>query len=85
MVLYKPILLSVTNPSQKYFRADCSLCSCSTKGVSLRGRTNNEAIMAALKETLRYGLFVGTFAGVFCTVDETVAAIGGCHRFAHAL
>jgi hypothetical protein len=53
--------------------------------VSLRGRTNNEAIMAALKETLRYGLFVGTFAGVFCTVDETVAAIGGCHRFAHAL
>jgi len=56
--------------------------SFSTKGVSLRGRTNNEAIMAALKETLRYGLFVGTFAGVFCTVDETVAAIGGCHRTA---
>jgi hypothetical protein len=50
--------------------------------VNLGGKTNNEAIRAALKETLRYGLFVGTYAGVFCTVDETIAAIGGCRRTA---
>lgn len=43
-------------------------------------RTDNEAIMASLRETLRYGLFLGTFAGAFCTVDESIAAIGGCRR-----
>ncbi len=65
-----------------YFWTDHSIWACSTKGVNLGGKTNNEAIRAALKETLRYGLFVGTYAGVFCTVDETIAAIGGCRRFA---
>jgi len=49
------------------------------KGLTV-GRTNNEAIMAALRETLRYGLFLGTFAGGFCTVEETIAALGGCRR-----
>ncbi|CAM6126178.1 unnamed protein product [Calypogeia fissa] len=49
---------------------------------SVSGKSDAEAIRVALKETLRYGLFVGTFAGSFCTVDETIAAIGGGRRTA---
>ncbi|CAN0900508.1 hypothetical protein LINGRAHAP2_LOCUS20881 [Linum grandiflorum] len=47
--------------------------------------TNNEAITLALKETLRYGLFLGTFAGTFVSVDEIIAALGGHRRQAFFL
>ncbi|RWW64869.1 hypothetical protein BHE74_00027861 [Ensete ventricosum] len=36
--------------------------------------TNEEAVVLALKETLRYGLFLGTFAGSYVSVDEVIAA-----------
>ncbi|KAL2232028.1 uncharacterized protein LOC105177098 [Sesamum indicum] len=39
-------------------------------------------VILALKETLRYGLFLGTFAGTFVSVDEIVAALGGHRRTA---
>lgn len=42
--------------------------------------TNGEAIVAALKETLRYGLFLGTFAGTFVSMDELIGALGGHRR-----
>lgn len=42
--------------------------------------TNREAIVLALKETLRYGLFLGTFAGTFVSTDELIAALGGHRR-----
>ncbi|WCJ44463.1 hypothetical protein M5689_025129 [Euphorbia peplus] len=42
--------------------------------------TNGEAIALALKETLRYGLFLGTFTGTFVSVDEIIASLGGHHR-----
>ncbi|XP_062015862.1 uncharacterized protein LOC133732343 isoform X2 [Rosa rugosa] len=44
--------------------------------------TNNEAIVTVLKETLRYGLFLGTFAGTFVSVDEIIASLGGHRRTA---
>ncbi|KAK8298244.1 hypothetical protein V6Z11_D05G240900 [Gossypium hirsutum] len=44
--------------------------------------SDKEAISMAIKETLRYGIFLGTFAGTFVYVDETVAACGGNHRTA---
>jgi hypothetical protein len=44
--------------------------------------TNNEAIVMAVKETLRYGLFLGTFAGTFVSVDEIIATLGGHRRTA---
>jgi hypothetical protein len=31
----------------------------------------------AVKETLRYGLFLGTFAGTFVSIDEVIATVGG--------
>lgn len=37
-------------------------------------------LIMALKETLRYGLFLGTFAGTFVSVDEIIAAMGGHRR-----
>ncbi|XP_042490401.1 uncharacterized protein LOC122070333 [Macadamia integrifolia] len=43
---------------------------------------NSEAIVIALKETLRYGLFLGTFAGTFVSVDECIASLGGYRRTA---
>ncbi|KAL6179899.1 hypothetical protein ACLB2K_046570 [Fragaria x ananassa] len=52
------------------------LASLRTKGAI----TNNEAIVTALKETLRYGLFLGTFAGTFVSVDEIIAYLGGHRR-----
>lgn len=45
-------------------------------------RTNRDAMSAAWKETLRYGLFLGTFAGTFASVDEAIAAFGGRARTA---
>ncbi|XP_057794561.1 uncharacterized protein LOC131010882 isoform X1 [Salvia miltiorrhiza] len=39
-------------------------------------------LIMALKETLRYGLFLGTFAGTFVSVDEIIAAMGGHRRTA---
>ncbi|KAL0313949.1 UNVERIFIED_CONTAM: hypothetical protein Sangu_2239300 [Sesamum angustifolium] len=39
-------------------------------------------VILALKETLRYGLFLGTFAGTFVSVDEIVSALGGHRRTA---
>ncbi|XP_015885405.2 uncharacterized protein LOC107420855 isoform X1 [Ziziphus jujuba] len=44
--------------------------------------TNNEAIVMAVKETLRYGLFLGTFAGTFVSVDEIIGSLGGHRRTA---
>lgn len=38
-------------------------------------------LIMALKETLRYGLFLGTFAGTFVSVDEIIAALGGHRRY----
>ncbi|XP_043719501.1 uncharacterized protein LOC122667310 isoform X2 [Telopea speciosissima] len=43
---------------------------------------NSEAIVIAIKETIRYGLFLGTFAGTFVSVDECIAALGGHRRTA---
>lgn len=42
--------------------------------------TNEDAVVEAVKETLRYGLFLGSFAGTFVSVDECIAAIGGNKR-----
>ncbi|XP_062097299.1 uncharacterized protein LOC133803321 isoform X1 [Humulus lupulus] len=44
--------------------------------------TNSEAVVTALKETLRYGLFLGTFAGTFVSVDEIIGSLGGHRRTA---
>ncbi|XP_019417637.1 PREDICTED: uncharacterized protein LOC109328573 [Lupinus angustifolius] len=44
--------------------------------------TNGEVILTAMKETLRYGLFLGTFAGTFVSMDELIGAIGGHRRTA---
>ncbi|KAJ4952967.1 hypothetical protein NE237_029799 [Protea cynaroides] len=43
---------------------------------------NSEAIAIGIKETLRYGLFFGTFAGTFVSIDECIAALGGHRRTA---
>ncbi|TKY72930.1 Transmembrane protein 135 [Spatholobus suberectus] len=51
----------------------------SRKGIAV---TNGEAIVAALKETLRYGLFLGTFAGTFVSADEVIGALAGHRRTA---
>lgn len=42
--------------------------------------SNSKAVVMAVKETLRYGLFLGTFAGTFVCVDECIAALGGHRR-----
>ncbi|KAK4352404.1 hypothetical protein RND71_027922 [Anisodus tanguticus] len=44
--------------------------------------SSSEDVVFALKETLRYGLFLGTFAGTFVSVDEIVSAWGGHRRTA---
>ncbi|KAI3930819.1 hypothetical protein MKX01_037265 [Papaver californicum] len=44
--------------------------------------SNGEAIIKAVQETLRYGLFLGAFAGTFASVDEFIAAVGGHRRTA---
>lgn len=43
--------------------------------------SSSDDIILALKETLRYGLFLGTFAGTFVSVDEIVSAWGGHRRY----
>ncbi|CAN6466776.1 unnamed protein product [Victoria cruziana] len=53
--------------------------SYSRKSVSVSDR---DGVVIALKETLRYGLFLGTFAGTFVSVDECIAAFGGEDRTA---
>ena len=42
--------------------------------------TNEDVAAEAVKETLRYGLFLGLFAGTFVSVDEGIAAIWGNKR-----
>ncbi|KAG6551942.1 hypothetical protein Mapa_006559 [Marchantia paleacea] len=49
---------------------------------SILQKSNADAVVLALKETLRYGLFLGTFAGGFCSVDEAIATLGGPQRTA---
>ena len=44
--------------------------------------TNDEALLLALKETVRYGMFLGTFAGASVSVDECIAALWGRKRSA---
>ncbi|XP_041018802.1 uncharacterized protein LOC121260832 isoform X1 [Juglans microcarpa x Juglans regia] len=44
--------------------------------------TNSEATIMAVKETLRYGLFLGTFSGTFVSVDEIIGSFGGHRRTA---
>uniref|UniRef100_M4EGZ6 Transmembrane protein 135 N-terminal domain-containing protein n=1 Tax=Brassica campestris TaxID=3711 RepID=M4EGZ6_BRACM len=42
--------------------------------------SNSEAISMGIKETLRYGLFLGTFAGTFVSVDEAICSLVGHQR-----
>ncbi|TMW92266.1 hypothetical protein EJD97_013269 [Solanum chilense] len=44
--------------------------------------SSRDDVVLALKETLRYGLFLGTFSGTFVSVDEIVSAWGGHRRTA---
>ncbi|XP_055836089.1 uncharacterized protein LOC129904556 [Solanum dulcamara] len=44
--------------------------------------SSRDDVVLALKETLRYGLFLGTFSGTFVSVDEIVSACGGHRRTA---
>ncbi|KAG2320462.1 hypothetical protein Bca52824_013675 [Brassica carinata] len=44
--------------------------------------SNSEAIAMGIKETLRYGLFLGTFAGTFVSVDEAICSLAGDQRTA---
>lgn len=44
--------------------------------------SNTEAIALAINETVRYGLFLGTFAGTFASIDEIIAALAGHRRTA---
>ncbi|XP_021775266.1 uncharacterized protein LOC110739120 isoform X2 [Chenopodium quinoa] len=47
--------------------------------------SSSEEILSVIKETLRYGLFLGVFAGTFSSVDEIVATLGGHRRSAYIL
>lgn len=44
--------------------------------------SSSEDVILAIKETIRYGLFLGTFAGTFVSVDEIIATLGGHRRTA---
>ncbi|XP_010267822.1 PREDICTED: uncharacterized protein LOC104604930 isoform X2 [Nelumbo nucifera] len=55
--------------------------SSASRRTAIKG-SNREAVVVAIKETLRYGLFLGTFAGTFVSVDECIAALGGHRRTA---
>ncbi|VFQ86735.1 unnamed protein product [Cuscuta campestris] len=44
--------------------------------------SGSEDVILAVKETLRYGLFLGTFAGTFVSVDEIISSLGGHRRTA---
>ncbi|XWS21508.1 hypothetical protein CRYUN_Cryun30bG0060500 [Craigia yunnanensis] len=52
------------------------------KSRKVEAFSDKEAIFLAIKETLRYGIFLGTFAGTFVSVDEIVGALGGHNRTA---
>ncbi|KAI0507630.1 hypothetical protein KFK09_013756 [Dendrobium nobile] len=56
-----------------------------SKGYSTRKAvsiTNGEVVVSAAKETLKYGVFLGSYAGTFVAVDELIAAIWGHKRTA---
>ncbi|GJP85001.1 hypothetical protein CLOP_g15038 [Closterium sp. NIES-67] len=36
-----------------------------------------EGVLGVVREGVRYGMFVGTFAGSYCVLDEGIAAVGG--------
>lgn len=42
--------------------------------------SGSDDLILAVKETVRYGLFLGTFAGTFVSVDEIISALGGHRR-----
>ncbi|XP_047328566.1 uncharacterized protein LOC124932014 [Impatiens glandulifera] len=42
----------------------------------------SDDLVLAIKETIRYGLFLGCFSGTFVTVDEVIAHYGGHRRTA---
>ncbi|XP_039050006.1 uncharacterized protein LOC120191070 [Hibiscus syriacus] len=44
--------------------------------------SDKEAIYMAIKETIRYDIFLGTFAGTFVSIDEIIATRGRHHRTA---
>ncbi|XP_052191255.1 uncharacterized protein LOC127800590 isoform X2 [Diospyros lotus] len=44
--------------------------------------SSSDDLILAVKDTLRYGLFLGTFAGTFVSMDELIAALGGNRRTA---
>lgn len=52
------------------------------KSLKKGSLSNSEDIQLAITETLRYGLFLGTFAGTFTSVDELIASLGGHRRTA---
>ena len=39
-----------------------------------------QAVSSSLLETLRYGMFLGTFAGGYCCIDEILVSLGGLKR-----
>ncbi|TVU46464.1 hypothetical protein EJB05_06004, partial [Eragrostis curvula] len=43
-------------------------------------RTNVEAVLRAVKDTVRHGIFLGAFAGTYVSVDECIAAVWGRKR-----
>ncbi|KAL0917504.1 hypothetical protein M5K25_012569 [Dendrobium thyrsiflorum] len=56
-----------------------------SKGYSTRKAvsiTNGEVVVSAAKETLKYGIFLGAYAGTFVAADELIAAIWGQKRTA---
>ncbi|KAL6962736.1 hypothetical protein U1Q18_037692 [Sarracenia purpurea var. burkii] len=54
----------------------------SSSAKKMRMASSSEDAILAVKETLRYGLFLGTFAGTFVSVDESIATLGGNRRTA---
>nr|KJB29320.1 hypothetical protein B456_005G094100 [Gossypium raimondii] len=52
------------------------------KSRKVESFSDKEAIVVGIKETIRYGLFLGTFSGTFVSVDEIIVALGGHHRTA---
>eukprot|EP00250_Pteridium_aquilinum_P031245 c43296_g1_i1 orf=221-1786(-) len=52
------------------------------KGSASHQRPTPELLKSVLKEAARYGLFLGSFAGTYTTVDEVITALGGFQRTA---
>lgn len=65
------------------------LFSLGSKGVSPRKAgtifKDSGVFMIAVKETLRYGMFLGAYAGTFVSVDELISAVCGNKRSAYIL